>query len=203
MRWILALMMLCTALPVAAFAQDLRATLMDVDRAFDRATAAKGIDGWVEFAADDAVFMPEGVDFVRGKEAVRKFYTPMFSRKGFTLRWDPIEAASCPRQAISATRSAVGRARPSAPRGKPSPARASTSRFGKSRRTDRGKPPSMWATRRPRRDRSCDAHGTNKTGDEEIRRNSFKEILQHHPSCSRKWLYLHGNSRYTSIPKDR
>ena len=92
MRCSLALIMLCTALPAAAFAQDLRATLMDVDRAFDRAAAAKGIDGWVEFAADDAVFMPEGVDFVRGKEAVRKFYTPMFSRKGFTLRWEPIEA---------------------------------------------------------------------------------------------------------------
>jgi len=73
-------------------AQDLRATLMDVDRAFDKATAAKGIEGWVEFAADDAVFMPEGLDFVRGKEAVRKFYTPMFARKGFTLRWEPIEA---------------------------------------------------------------------------------------------------------------
>jgi ketosteroid isomerase-like protein len=77
---------------MGAEAQDLRQTLMDVDRAFNKATSAKGIDGWVEFAADDAVFMPEGVDFVRGKEAVRKFYTPMFSRKGFSLTWEPIEA---------------------------------------------------------------------------------------------------------------
>ena len=75
-----------------AGAQDLRAALMEVDRAFDRATAAKGIEGWVEFAADDAVFLPEGADFVRGREAVRKFYAPMFSRKGFTLRWEPVEA---------------------------------------------------------------------------------------------------------------
>jgi len=92
MRWILASMMLCTALPAAGLAQDLRATLMETDRAFDRATAANGIEGWVEYAADDAVFMPEGVDFVRGKDAVRTFYAPMFSRKGFTLRWEPIEA---------------------------------------------------------------------------------------------------------------
>jgi len=92
MHWILASMMLYAAMPVVVSAQDLRTTLMDVDRAFDKATAAKGIEGWVEFAADDAVFMPEGLDFVRGKEAVRKFYTPMFARKGFTLRWEPIEA---------------------------------------------------------------------------------------------------------------
>lgn len=91
MYCVLAVMILC-ALPWAGSAQDLRTTLMDVDRAFDRATAVRGIDGWVEFAADDAVFMPEGVDFVRGKEAVRQFYTPMFARKGFTLRWEPIEA---------------------------------------------------------------------------------------------------------------
>jgi len=92
MHWILASMMLYAAMPVVVSAQYLRTTLMDVDRAFDKATAAKGIEGWVEFAADDAVFMPEGLDFVRGKEAVRKFYTPMFARKGFTLRWEPIEA---------------------------------------------------------------------------------------------------------------
>jgi len=46
----------------------------------------------VEFAADDAVFMPEGVDFVRGKEGVRKAYAPMFARKGFSLTWEPTEA---------------------------------------------------------------------------------------------------------------
>jgi ketosteroid isomerase-like protein len=73
-------------------AQDLRATLMETDRAFNRATAARGIDGWVEFAAEDAAFMPDGVDFVRGKEAIRKFYSQMFSRKGFALTWEPIEA---------------------------------------------------------------------------------------------------------------
>ncbi len=73
-------------------AQDLRATLMDVDRAFNLATQAKGIDGWVEYAAEDAVFMPDAVDFVRGRDAVRTFYTPMFSRKGFSLTWEPVEA---------------------------------------------------------------------------------------------------------------
>ena len=65
---------------------------METDRAFNRATAARGIDGWVEFAADDAAFMPEGVDFVRGKDAVRQAYAPMFARKGFSLTWEPIEA---------------------------------------------------------------------------------------------------------------
>ena len=73
-------------------AADVRSTLMEVDRAFNRATAARGIEGWVEFTAGDAAFMPEGSDFVRGKDGVRKFYTPMFARPGFSLTWEPIEA---------------------------------------------------------------------------------------------------------------
>ena len=65
---------------------------METDRAFNRATAARGIDGWVEFAAEDSAFMPEGAAFVRGKDAIRAFYAGMFSRKGFSLTWEPIEA---------------------------------------------------------------------------------------------------------------
>ena len=93
MRRLIAFVFLSAVLFLATLrAQDLRATLMETDRAFNRATQARGVDGWVEFAAEDAVFMPDAVDFVRGKDAVRTFYTPMFSRKGFSLTWEPIEA---------------------------------------------------------------------------------------------------------------
>lgn len=92
MKAIFATMLLALCVSRETSAQDLRATLMDVDRAFNRATSARGIEGWVEYAAEDASFMPDGVDFVRGKDAVRKFYAPMFSRPGFSLTWEPIEA---------------------------------------------------------------------------------------------------------------
>lgn len=36
--------------------------------------------------------MPDGVDFVRGRDAIRASYAEMFSRPGFSLTWEPIEA---------------------------------------------------------------------------------------------------------------
>jgi ketosteroid isomerase-like protein len=102
-RIVLAAAALTTLLPAAARAQDYPFMLMELDRAFARATAIKGIDGWVEFTADDAIFMPEGADIVRGKEAVRKFYAPMFARPGFALAWRPLEAFVAPSEDVGYT----------------------------------------------------------------------------------------------------
>ena len=72
--------------------QSLRADLMATDNAFGRATAARGIDGWMAYVADDGVFMPDGTDPVRGKDAIRAFYTPAFARPGYSLTWRPTDA---------------------------------------------------------------------------------------------------------------
>ena len=71
---------------------DRRAELMAVDAGFAAATAARGLEGWLAYAAPDAVFMPDGVDPVRGTEALRAFYTPFFARPGMSLMWSPVSA---------------------------------------------------------------------------------------------------------------
>jgi ketosteroid isomerase-like protein len=71
---------------------DRRAELMAVDAGFAAATAARGLEGWLAYAAPDAIFMPDGVDPVRGAEALRAFYTPFFARPGMSLIWHPVSA---------------------------------------------------------------------------------------------------------------
>jgi hypothetical protein len=68
-----------------------RAVLMEADRAFNRATAERRVDGWVDFFAEDgSMFRPGGT--VTGKAAVRERMAPAFADTSFTLTWDPTEA---------------------------------------------------------------------------------------------------------------
>lgn len=77
---------------VASAARDRARELMEADRAFDEATAAEGVEGWVSYFADDAVMLPAGSDVVVGKKAIREFVQKRFSAPGFSLRWEPIDA---------------------------------------------------------------------------------------------------------------
>lgn len=65
--------------------------LLEADRAFDLATAQRGLDGWMSFFAADAVANTPGGP-VRGREALRSHYAGMFARKGFSIRWRPFHA---------------------------------------------------------------------------------------------------------------
>lgn len=78
----------CVSSPDLAAA---RAALMEADRAFARATAERGVEGWVEyFAADGAMTRPGGV--IVGPDSIRAFMTPTFADTSFALTWEPERA---------------------------------------------------------------------------------------------------------------
>ena len=91
------LMLLVLAGTVAGFAQDAgpKSAVADADRAFCQATRAKGLDGWVEWFADNAVisqFDPPAI----GKDGIRKAYTGMFQLKDLDFQWWPDKAEILP-----------------------------------------------------------------------------------------------------------
>lgn len=87
MKILLALLLLCASLPAA----DVPHQLMEADRAFDAATAAQGLDGWMSYFADDARLNQRPTEVV-GKPALREFYAKMFQLKEFSIRWQPLHA---------------------------------------------------------------------------------------------------------------
>ncbi len=86
----LALAWACTRPPQALDVAATRAALQDVDRAFNRATAQRRADGWMDFmASDGALIRPTGT--VTGA-AVRDAVTKMFADTSFSLTWEPVQA---------------------------------------------------------------------------------------------------------------
>ncbi len=89
-----ALALLLASMPMAAgdgAGGDPGDALMAADRAFATATAENGLDGWLEYFADDAVIFPERGPAVVGKGAIESFYRDT----GFDprpLRWRPTAA---------------------------------------------------------------------------------------------------------------
>lgn len=68
---------------------------MDADRQFAAAAKARGLDGWMEFMADDAVRLQRlGGKAVQGKAAVRKVDAAIFADPTRQLVWEPTEAGA-------------------------------------------------------------------------------------------------------------
>jgi ketosteroid isomerase-like protein len=88
MRATLLAVALGTMLAGAATRED----LMQADREFCKAVAARGVDGWVDWFAEDGKMFPAGRDVVEGKAAVRELMTARFAQPGFSLRWTPLGA---------------------------------------------------------------------------------------------------------------
>jgi ketosteroid isomerase-like protein len=85
------LVLLALAAP-ALFAQNGdAAVLMEADRAFDRETAARGLDGWMSWFAGDAR-IETGKDVIEGKDALREYYSRMFAQREYRIRWWPVHA---------------------------------------------------------------------------------------------------------------
>jgi ketosteroid isomerase-like protein len=81
-----------SAAPVqAANAAALEKELRDADLDFAKQTVARRLEGWMDFFADDASNIHDGVT-VTGKAALRAWYEPIFANKDFTLRWTPTHA---------------------------------------------------------------------------------------------------------------
>src|SRR5512140_2318263 len=73
---------------------DVAAQLMAADRAFAAATAARGLDGWMEYIAPDAVRMGRMQNPVRGTEAIRRSDAEIFADPNVRLTWEPTEAGA-------------------------------------------------------------------------------------------------------------
>jgi len=77
---------------VTLHAENTATLLLDADRAFDRDTAARGLDGWMSWFADDAR-IESATDVIAGKAALREFYAKMFAQREFRIHWWPVHAA--------------------------------------------------------------------------------------------------------------
>lgn len=62
--------------------------IIDADRAFNEATQAQRLEGWMSYMAENIVLFGQNPPVV-GKDAVRKFYEPQFSNTDFSLTWEP------------------------------------------------------------------------------------------------------------------
>jgi len=71
---------------------DEREQLLAADRAFDQATAEKGIDGWVSFFAANGSMLAGDEPAVTGPEAIRAFMGPTLAQPNSSLRWQPTRA---------------------------------------------------------------------------------------------------------------
>ena len=64
--------------------------LIDAERAFARATAERGVDGWMEFMAPNAVVL--GAEPLVGLDQIRAGMGKPLNTPGFKLTWEPTKA---------------------------------------------------------------------------------------------------------------
>lgn len=89
-RSLLPLLSLLTACTRPADVTQVRSALQDADRSFNRATAARRADGWMEFMAPDGALIRSSGTLTGA--AVRDAVTKMFADTSFTLSWEPSQA---------------------------------------------------------------------------------------------------------------
>jgi ketosteroid isomerase-like protein len=77
-------------LALTAFAADTVQTLMKHDEQFGRDFAARGVEGWMSWFADDVVvFRPNG-PIIRRKAEAAEHYRKVFPPGQNSLRWKPL-----------------------------------------------------------------------------------------------------------------
>src|SRR5262245_61515904 len=83
------------ALSDTAGRDKVRSELMEADRKFAAAAKARGLRGWMEFMAEDAVRLQKlGGTAVRGRAAIRKADAALFADATRQLLWEPSEAGA-------------------------------------------------------------------------------------------------------------
>ena len=86
----LALTSSCAPPPVAGpTGAAARASLLTTDRAYDSATAARGVEGWVSFVADSGRQIDGQGNFVTGPAAIRELMRGLLDDSLSALRWAP------------------------------------------------------------------------------------------------------------------
>ena len=66
------------------------AVLLQAERAFAKATAERGVDGWMEFMAPNAVEL--SAEPLVGLDQIRAGMTKQFRLPGFKITWEPARA---------------------------------------------------------------------------------------------------------------
>lgn len=74
--------------------RDHRHELLEADRAFDRATAERGVSGWTSYFAADGKMVRGNGEIVTGPPAIEKLMQPLFAEPATSLRWAPDFAES-------------------------------------------------------------------------------------------------------------
>jgi ketosteroid isomerase-like protein len=69
-----------------------RQALLQADRAFAKATADRGVEGWLSFFADDGAQLAAKKGVVQGKENIRLLMTPLLTDASSRLEWQPTRA---------------------------------------------------------------------------------------------------------------
>jgi ketosteroid isomerase-like protein len=77
---------------VAQEKTDEASALMQLDREFDKATAEKGIDGWIAYFAPNGSMISDTSKPTTGMAEIRAEMEPVFNDPGFSLRWQPVKA---------------------------------------------------------------------------------------------------------------
>ncbi len=85
---LLALLVLLSAVSFAADRDP--KVLIDAEHAFAKATAERGVDGWMEFMAPNAVEL--GAEPLVGLDQIRAGMGKQLSSPGFKLTWEPTKA---------------------------------------------------------------------------------------------------------------
>jgi ketosteroid isomerase-like protein len=70
-----------------------REALLKADRAFDDATATRGLDGFRSFLADDVSTLRPDKPVIQGKEAVAEAWRALLANPALAIRWAPISAS--------------------------------------------------------------------------------------------------------------
>jgi ketosteroid isomerase-like protein len=84
--------LLLTAVAFAQNTPDETSLLMQLDRDFDKATAVKGVEGWVAYFAPNGSMLDDTSKPTTGPAEIRAEMEPVFKDSTFTLRWHPTKA---------------------------------------------------------------------------------------------------------------
>ena len=93
MSHLLLSLLLLNAQPPVSSISELENALLAADRAFAKSAAERGLDGWMDFMADDAARLGTlGGKFIKGKEQIRKADVALFADPKRRLVWEPVDA---------------------------------------------------------------------------------------------------------------
>ena len=66
--------------------------LLQADRDFAKATAARGAEGFISYFADDVTLLPKNGAPITGKVAAAEVIRKGWARPGYSLTWTPVHA---------------------------------------------------------------------------------------------------------------